>query len=161
MTAPRWWRSVRYGFPVYRRGSMSEAPFLCPASFASNSSCILDALRHYVGRGVGKYEKTPLYVGAKDAKARADRAHTQPGLWLEFGAWSGQSTRHLAELAMNRPKIVYSFDSFQGLPEDWRKADRHLHHAQNITDQYLSAGSFSLNGQPPYEIGRASCRERV
>lgn len=38
------------------------------------------------------------------------------GLFLEFGVYSGNSIKIIAE---NTPNIVYGFDSFEGLPEDW------------------------------------------
>jgi hypothetical protein len=39
------------------------------------------------------------------------------GLILEFGVASGYSTRVLAELM--RPRCIFGFDSFRGLPEPW------------------------------------------
>jgi hypothetical protein len=39
------------------------------------------------------------------------------GLILEFGVASGYSTRVLAELM--RPRRVFGFDSFRGIPEPW------------------------------------------
>jgi hypothetical protein len=39
------------------------------------------------------------------------------GLYLEFGVASGTSINQLAE---KTSKIVHGFDSFEGLPEDWR-----------------------------------------
>jgi hypothetical protein len=39
------------------------------------------------------------------------------GLAFEFGVASGNTLRLIAE---NRPLVVYGFDSFEGLPEDWR-----------------------------------------
>lgn len=43
--------------------------------------------------------------------------HT-PGLICEFGVWKGESLRRLAGLFPDR--VVYGFDSFEGLPADWR-----------------------------------------
>ena len=40
------------------------------------------------------------------------------GLALEFGVWSGATLRRIA--AARGGEGVYGFDSFQGLPEDWR-----------------------------------------
>lgn len=40
------------------------------------------------------------------------------GMALEFGVWSGRSLRVVAESRQGRD--VYGFDSFQGLPEDYR-----------------------------------------
>lgn len=38
------------------------------------------------------------------------------GLWLEFGVWRGASLNFIAGCTTN---VVYGFDSFEGLPEDW------------------------------------------
>lgn len=40
-----------------------------------------------------------------------------PGLRLEFGVAGGKSIRTLAS---NSPETIYGFDSFEGLPENWR-----------------------------------------
>jgi hypothetical protein len=40
------------------------------------------------------------------------------GLILEFGVFSGETINHLAARLPDRP--VYGFDSFEGLPENWR-----------------------------------------
>lgn len=39
------------------------------------------------------------------------------GLILEFGVASGRTIRHIAGLTSN---AIHGFDSFEGLPEDWR-----------------------------------------
>lgn len=38
------------------------------------------------------------------------------GLWLEFGVFRGRSIQKISSLTEN---IIYGFDSFQGLHEDW------------------------------------------
>lgn len=38
------------------------------------------------------------------------------GLWLEFGVYRGATIEILSKFS---PGIVYGFDSFEGLPEDW------------------------------------------
>ena len=40
------------------------------------------------------------------------------GLFLEFGVCSGKTINKIAEFASK--KKIYGFDSFEGLPEDWR-----------------------------------------
>lgn len=51
--------------------------------------------------------------------ARAvDRAPTR-GLVCEFGVGGGATINHLAYL-LGPHRTIYGFDSFQGLPEDWR-----------------------------------------
>lgn len=56
---------------------------------------------------------------------------TEPGLWIEAGVFHGRSIRLLAQA--NRP--VQGFDSFQGLPEDWKTGEK--------------AGSYSTQGRLP------------
>src|SRR5690348_7685500 len=46
----------------------------------------------------------------------------EPGPWLEFGVSSGDTLR---QLAVHAP-VIYGFDWFEGLPEDWRDADGNL-----------------------------------
>ena len=45
------------------------------------------------------------------------------GLWMEFGVFEGDTINLIAELA---DQIVYGFDSFDGLPEDWQISDRQI-----------------------------------
>lgn len=40
------------------------------------------------------------------------------GAYLEFGVFSGKTINKIAEAVPNN--VVYGFDSFEGLPEDWR-----------------------------------------
>ena len=50
------------------------------------------------------------------ATLKAALQHVRPGGWaVEFGVYSGQSIRMIAE----RMPVI-GFDSFKGLPEDWR-----------------------------------------
>jgi hypothetical protein len=41
-------------------------------------------------------------------------------LLLEFGVWQGESTRFFAGLNRAPTSRFYGFDSFEGLPDDWR-----------------------------------------
>lgn len=41
-------------------------------------------------------------------------------LLLEFGVWTGQSMSQLAGINADPSSRFYGFDSFEGLPEDWR-----------------------------------------
>jgi hypothetical protein len=56
------------------------------------------------------------------------------GLIAEFGVWKGRSINHIAR--RSRPAIVYGFDSFEGLREDW-------------TGYSLAKGEFDLGGRMP------------
>jgi transaldolase len=52
-------------------------------------------------------------------------------LWLEFGVFHGNSINYISQFTTD---IVYGFDSFEGLPEDWR--ENHL------------KGEFKVNNLP-------------
>ena len=55
------------------------------------------------------------------------------GLYIELGVSKGRTINFIS--ALNPKKIIYGFDSFQGLPEDWERTDKHF-----------PKGSFALEG---------------
>jgi len=79
-------------------------------------------------------------------------------LWLEFGVFRGTSTRRLLNVRKNLQtrqqaglnKQVYGFDSFQGLPEDWRQPMADTFNPERIARLFLRRGSFNLYGRPPF-----------
>lgn len=56
------------------------------------------------------------------------------GIYLEFGVYRGETVNLIAEAFPD--KIIYGFDSFEGLPEDWRGT-------------LFSKGTFNVNGKLP------------
>jgi hypothetical protein len=54
---------------------------------------------------------------SQDLLAHALEQARNPGLILEFGVFSGSTINHIASLTSQQ---VFGFDSFEGLPEDWR-----------------------------------------
>ena len=60
----------------------------------------------------------PNYVDHVAEMARRAKALGDGGLFLEFGVASGLTIRAIASAAQTQ---VYGFDSFAGLPEDWRE----------------------------------------
>lgn len=56
-----------------------------------------------------------------------------PGLWLEFGVYTGGTVRFIAE---RTTAPVYGFDSFEGNPDDWRSEYRR--------------GAFALDRPPDF-----------
>ncbi|GAB4157819.1 MAG: hypothetical protein Tsb009_34970 [Planctomycetaceae bacterium] len=61
---------------------------------------------------------------------------TVDGLWMEFGVYEGTTLNILAGFTQ---QTIYGFDSFQGLPEDWRAGKEQ--------------GRYSLHGQLPQVKG--------
>jgi hypothetical protein len=58
----------------------------------------------------------------------------EEGLYLEFGVHKGKSINFLSKLIKN--KIIYGFDSFEGLKEDWKGTQ-------------ATKGTFDLKGKVP------------
>ncbi len=63
-----------------------------------------------------------------------DTIKTAPseGLWCEFGVFKGESLNYIADRIGDKP--LYGFDSFEGLPEDWRPE--------------VKSGHFKVSGLP-------------
>jgi hypothetical protein len=57
------------------------------------------------------------YDSDLDLLSAASKIANPEGLFLEFGVASGRTINHIAK---TRSGPVYGFDSFEGLPEDWR-----------------------------------------
>jgi hypothetical protein len=79
-----------------------------------------------------RFPSAPAY-STRTALLRAslDAVETD-GLFCEFGVASGATTNAMAE---HRPAVVFhGFDSFEGLPEDWRTG--------------FAKGAFAMNGLP-------------
>lgn len=72
-------------------------------------------------KGFGPFDLGPDFSGGPEGPDRSLLAHcltlVDPanGWALEFGTGSGETTRMIAEVSP-----VITFDSFKGLPEDWR-----------------------------------------
>jgi hypothetical protein len=67
-----------------------------------------------------------------------DQVSISNGLYLEFGVFEGGSVNYIANYIT--PRIIYGFDSFEGIPEDWkRRKDGTLTYPE---------GTFSINGVP-------------
>jgi Methyltransferase domain len=60
-------------------------------------------------------------------------ARAEGGLVVEFGVWRGRSISFFASLTK---EMIYGFDSFEGLREDWKGWE-------------LPKGMFNLGGVPP------------
>ncbi|PPK67238.1 class I SAM-dependent methyltransferase [Actinokineospora auranticolor] len=75
---------------------------------------------------------TPTFPHPDQTLAHALAHSPEDGMALEFGVFSGQSLKAIA--ADRAGRDVFGFDSFQGLPEDWRTN--------------IPAGAFAVDAQP-------------
>ena len=62
------------------------------------------------------------------------------GDFCEFGVWKGESINYFSSRVQDKQIRFYGFDSFEGLPEDWRFG--------------FSKGEFDLNGKKPIDTER-------
>jgi Macrocin-O-methyltransferase (TylF) len=60
----------------------------------------------------------------------ADRVQNKNVLYLEFGVAKGASMRYWSSLLANPASVLHGFDTFEGLPEDWRLGDKGAYSAQ-------------------------------
>jgi O-methyltransferase len=58
--------------------------------------------------------------------------------YLEFGVWEGQSMRYWAQLNQHQNSRFLGFDTFEGLPGDWK-----------LFTQILPKGTFDAGGKVP------------
>lgn len=61
--------------------------------------------------------RAPTFYTPLDLLSHALGRVTVPGLYLEFGVATGRTINHTAQQVR---ETVHGFDSFAGLPEDWR-----------------------------------------
>ena len=88
---------------------VAAAPFVVP----------VDPYDTFVREAVAKITACPSVVFPLSSVLELLEHHsTRSGLWLEFGVFEGRSLSMLA--AARGAARVYGFDSFKGLPEDWK-----------------------------------------
>jgi hypothetical protein len=68
----------------------------------------------FVSQNMGE---APKFPHAHDLLDAALRQRSVDGLILEFGVFSGRTINHMAGQTSDK---IFGFDSFEGLPEDWR-----------------------------------------
>ena len=87
---------------------------------------------HFIETNLPIIEHTKLGI---DALVAGLQHVAIPGLWLEFGVAKGTTLSTMAQAAATRSITVHGFDSFLGLPSDWRVG--------------FETGKFSRQGVPP------------
>ena len=98
-----------------------------------------------------------LELGLLEVYSNRLLAHPS-NLWLEFGVFQGNSIKKILNVRKNlQPRLqaglnkqVYGFDSFQGLPEDWRQPMAGTFNPGRIARLFLHRGAFDLHGRPPF-----------
>jgi predicted O-methyltransferase YrrM len=91
-----------------------------------------EAVRSSAAFQTREMDRATPYFHKADTLISAVKTAPTEGLYLEFGVHTGGTLRSITELAPSGS--VYGFDSFEGLPEDWRT-------------QY-TAGTFAVDALP-------------
>lgn len=85
--------------------------------------------RHYTKNSSAKKFVENYFINAKVLQSDAevlrfasDAVVVQNGVFLEMGVCTGRTINFIA--ALNPSKVIYGFDSFNGLPEEWVRYDR-------------------------------------
>ena len=90
-----------------------------------------DFLHPYVGLKIRAYQKSLDFIENNMANAIVCNNRSEvfnyalkyikdQGLVLEFGVKSGNTIKELANKPKLQKRIIYGFDSFTGIPEDWQ-----------------------------------------
>ncbi len=100
---------------------------------------------------VHQLKKSTRFHNLFDLLTASVEASPADGLHLEFGYASGQTARHIAQCSPG--KTLYSFDSFEGLPEDWSGEQERA--CECFHKQLHSPANFRqsrLDIRPPYRV---------
>lgn len=87
--------------------------------------------------------RPPAFTDRRDLfRCALSQVHGSRPLYLEFGVWRGDSMRWWARHLRHPAARLVGFDSFEGLPEDWRPD--------------FGQGSFRTSGPPRIDDPRVS-----
>jgi hypothetical protein len=127
--------------PEYRRMSSIKSLLVALGSRCGHKTIhFLNSSVNYLE--VGHWMRENGFHTATRTKRRRDlfdqisaKVAEQKVLYLEFGVASGASMRYWSRLLKNPASHLHGFDTFEGLPYDWRLGDK--------------KGAYSAGGQPP------------
>ena len=102
--------------------------YLIENSIFKKSLAVNDKNYTKILKNIPNVNKYVLHYLFEDMKLQ----HKKDTLWMEFGVFSGRTINYISKFT---DKTVYGFDSFYGLPEDWRNG--------------FAKGTFNMNGHLP------------
>jgi hypothetical protein len=82
-------------------------------------------------------DAVPLETGLGVQKFGVESVTLHQGLYIELGVCGGGSINHIASLIPFQ--LIYGFDSFEGLPDEWDKGEGH---------EVIPAGSWGRDALP-------------
>ncbi len=90
-----------------------------PNPWPKSEHHITFARKHFIGAKPCEQDAEVLSIAINHAITSGRK-----GLWLEFGTGRGDSTKYICDRLKEKNEenpILHTFDSGEGLPEDWRK----------------------------------------
>jgi len=123
---------------------------LLPGQSRGNASTDAQGFEVFLGTVVDALRMQALGVPCLDfALAKLAPQLDHDSLWLEFGVWMGQSLDKLGKRSheLGRARKVFGFDSFRGLPENWRTTHGVFNKAWE--QKFTLRGAFDMKGEPP------------
>eukprot|EP00965_Chrysotila_dentata_P009349 304502-Pleurochrysis_carterae.AAC.2 len=131
--------------PVLRSGSPTGRR-VCTHVNSAATVRFSSKYKDFVTELLTKIQLAPMAPGGDYSSLRIGMpcVRRDDGLWLEFGVFRGKTIRMMdAFRSAHGGGIIYGFDSFQGLPEQWQNSARDAR-------RWSSKGAFSLRGRPPF-----------
>ena len=130
-----------------------------PHLYARDISHYDDAYREFIGRTLSNLRrcKIPGHTLLWEASRLPEPGSDDSGeLVLDFGVWIGWSTRLLSDAS---GRMVYGFDTFSGLVEDWQVEDRVIKRGTfSVSDPFaqllIRNTGVSFNDGLPAALGR-------
>lgn len=114
-----------------KKGKESDEDYQHPEEVKEIENTVpleIRAQLYMIIKNIPNLRKDPLKYVFEDYELR----HQENTLWLEFGVATGRTINYISNFTNG---IVYGFDSFEGLPEDWRNG--------------FGKGAFSREGNFP------------
>jgi hypothetical protein len=116
--------------PEYRHMDSLKALLVALGAHCNQKTLhLLSSAANYLE--VGFWMKSRGFLPSKRVQRRrelfhqiADKVGSKKVLYLEFGVAKGTSMRYWSDLLSNPTSALHGFDTFEGLPEEWRLGDK-------------------------------------
>lgn len=122
--------AIERGAPTVERKPAPAPGTKVPLEEARRHAATLDTAR-YINEHASTIESRGDAMGLLTHSVRSVPKTIADGLWMEFGVFEGKTINHIAT---QTPHEIHGFDSFEGLPENWRTG--------------FEKGAFAMDGLP-------------
>jgi hypothetical protein len=122
-------------FPFLKE-SLSRIGFLVPPGAVHYANGMLNYL--HVGRWFhDRNLRVPVRcAGREPFYDYIAKSVKEPAAYLEFGVFKGVTLRYWTGLLKHPDSFLHGFDSFEGLPENWRLLDKRLFSVEGVIPKF-------------------------